>query len=869
MAETILSSLAEGVLGKLVSLVEQEIVLVGGVKSEIKKLECTFSAIRAVLSDAEKQQTTNHAVRDWLEKLKDVVYDVDDVLDELSTEALRRKVEIHGSKLKEVSNFFSRLNPIAFRFKIGHKIKEIRGRLDDIAKDRREFQFSTEQAIDAQVEKRVREQTHSYVQESDVIGRENDKEQIIKILLESNNDESLSVIPIVGLGGLGKTTLAKLVYNDGTVVQNFELRMWVCVSEDFDIKKLIEKILESILGVHSGYTELDPLQSCLRENLNAKKFLLVLDDVWNEDFTKWRDLKSLMMSGASGSRIIVTTRIMTIASFMGTITPYKLGGLSHDECLSILVKYAFEEGHEKWHPKLVEIGKEIVTKCGGIPLAVQTLGSLLYMKTEEHEWLYIKDNDIWKLEQKENDILAALRLSYQQLPSYLKQCFAYCSIFPKNYEILRRDLIYLWMAQGLIQSPTESQQLEDIANQYCNELRSRSFFQELETNFDDKISSYKIHDLLVDIAQQVAGTEWLKVDFNSKVISERVRHVLFAEKDLFEKELPKSLISAKKLRSFTFSYKVGSVGKPIVETLISSFPFLRVLDLSGSEFEELPNFVGKLKHLRYLCLLGNGRLKTLPNSICKLLNLQSLDIMNCDQLEDLPRDIGKLVSLRYLRLTAQLICMPEKGLLGLTSLRTLVLSKLNRLTSLSEGIQHLTSLRSLHIEDCPSLPSLPSGMRHLTALEKLEIWDCEELKLIGGEDMQGLSSLRSLTIAGLRKLVALPLGLQHSATSLQYLYIGNCRGLTMLPDWLQALKSLEVLYIIECPNILSLPEGIECLTNLRELVIEKCPHLSRRCKMETGEDWAKISHIPRIYIESAWIQRIRGLTWPIVTESSR
>ncbi|KAK9290201.1 hypothetical protein L1049_008367 [Liquidambar formosana] len=853
MAETILSVVGEVVLEKIVSLSLSEISLAWGVKKERKKLKTTLSTIQAVLLDAEEQQAKNHAVRDWLENLKDVVYDVDDLLDEFSTEALRQKVEIRGSMLKEVCNFFSRSNPIAFRFKLGHKIQEIREKLDDITKDKRDFQ-STEQRIDWRVENRVMGRTsHSFVPDSEVIGRDHDKEQIVELLLRSSN-ESLSVIPIVGLGGLGKTTLAKLVYNDDRVVQNFELRMWVCVSEDFDIKKLIEKIIDSIPRVQCASKELDPLQKCLRDSLNAKKFLLVLDDVWNEDLTKWRELKHLLICGASGSKIVVTTRNMAIASFMSKVSPYKLGGLSPNECLSILVKCAFEEGQEKLHPKLVEIGKEIVTKCGGIPLAVRTLGCLLYMKTDEREWLYIKDNDIWKLEQKDNDIIPALRLSYQHLPPYLKQCFAYCSIFPKNYEIKREELIYHWMAQGFLQSPNKSQQLEDIGNRNFNELMSRSFFYDIKINFDDEISTCKIHDLVVDLAQQVADREWLNVDCNSKIVSQRVRHMLFAEKDLLEKEFPASLLSAKKLRSFNFSYDVGSTSKSFVETLILRFKCLRVLDLQNSEFEELPTFVGKLKHLRYVSLARNGRLKALPNSICKLLNLQSLDLMNCDLLEDLPRDIGKLVSLRYLCLTSQLICMPDEGLQGLTSLRTLGLSKCNRLTALSEGIRHLTSLRSLHIEDCPSLPSLPSGMRHLTALEKLGIWDCEELNLIEGEDMQGLSSLRSLTIAGLPKLVALPLGLQRSATTLQYLGIENCPGLTTLPDWLQALKSLQKLYIRECPNILSLPEGIECLTTLRELVIRGCPHLSRRCKTETGEDWAKISHIPDIVDEDSYNQ---------------
>ncbi|KAK9289507.1 hypothetical protein L1049_007662 [Liquidambar formosana] len=566
MAETILSVLAKGVLEKVLSLPLSEISLAWGVKKELNKLEKTLSTIDAVLSDAERQQTTNDAVRDWLAKLKDVVYDVDDVLDEVSTEALRQKVEIHGSMLKEVGNFFSRSNPIAFRFKLGHKMKEIREKLDEIAKDRRDFQF-TEQPIDARVENRVMGRTsHSFVPDSEVIGRGHDKEQIVELLLRSST-ESLSVIPIVGLGGLGKTTLAKLVYNDDRVVRNFELRIWVCVSEDFDIKKLIEKTIDSIPGVQCASKELDPLQKCLRDSLNSKKFVLVLDDVWNEDSTRWIELKNLLIGGASGSKIIVTTRIMKIASFMGTMTPYKLGGLTNDECLSILVKYAFEKGHEKWHPNLVEIGKEIVMKCGGIPLAVRTLGSLLYMKTEEREWLYIKENDIWKLKQKENDILPALRLSYEQLPSYLKQCFAYCSMFPKDFEIRRELMINYWMAQGWLSSSNKSQQLEDIGNQYFNELMSRTFFQDVNIFFDNVVNYCKIHDLIVNLAQQVAGKEWSNVDFDSQVNSERVRHVLFAEKDLFEKTIPASLLKAKKLRSFSFHIKWGPLTNPLLKRL--------------------------------------------------------------------------------------------------------------------------------------------------------------------------------------------------------------------------------------------------------------------------------------------------------------
>ncbi|KAL7225411.1 hypothetical protein ACSBR1_020729 [Camellia fascicularis] len=180
MAETLVSSIAGAVLKKIASLALPEIKLAWGVKNELRKLENTLSTIKSVLLDVEKQQAKNYAVKDWLEKLKDVVYDIDDVLDDFSTETLRWKVEVRGSLIKEVSNFFSSSNPLVFRSKMGHKIKKVRLRLDHIAADKRNFHF-TEQVMDIQVQNTRRVQTHSFVRTFDVIGRDCDKENIIEL----------------------------------------------------------------------------------------------------------------------------------------------------------------------------------------------------------------------------------------------------------------------------------------------------------------------------------------------------------------------------------------------------------------------------------------------------------------------------------------------------------------------------------------------------------------------------------------------------------------------------------------------------------------------------------------------------------------
>ena len=217
------------------------------------------------------------------------------------------------------------------------------------------------------------------------------------------------------------------------------------------MKMVIIDIINSIKTTVEGgsgtgllkYNELnlEQSQTVLRTTLGNEIFFLVLDDMWNEDRQKWIELKTLLMNGAEGNKIVVTTRGHPVASIMGTVEAYILEGLPHVDCLSVFLKWAFNEGQEKQHPNLVKIGDDIVKKCNGVPLAARTLGSLLFSKFEQRDWLYVRDNDIWKLEQKEGDILPALRLSYEQLPSYLKCCFAYCSIFPTDRVFYNDELV--------------------------------------------------------------------------------------------------------------------------------------------------------------------------------------------------------------------------------------------------------------------------------------------------------------------------------------------------------------------------------------------------------------------------------------------
>ncbi|KAM3683776.1 hypothetical protein ACJW31_12G174200 [Castanea mollissima] len=821
-AETFVFNIAAKLLGELVSPAFQEACLVWGVESDLRRLENTLSNVKAVLLDAEEQQVHNQELTVWLGQLKEVFYDAQDVLDEFECEALRRQVvEMQGSTTRKVRRFFSSSNPLIFRTKMAHKVKEIRARLDEVAADRAKFHLSP-RSDDRHVV-RGREMSHSFVQASDVIGRGQDKDKIVEYLMDPSDGQSISVVPVVGIGGLGKTALAKLVFNDERVIEHFELKCWVCVSDEFALKQLLVKMIKSITSENRSDLDEDQLQVLLRNNLDGKKFFLVLDDVWNEDRGKWIELRNLLIGGANGSKILMTTRSLTIASMMGTISPYNLEGLLHQESLSLFIKWAFDEGKERQHTNLVEIGDAIVKKCKGVPLAVKSLGSLLYSKLDERDWLFVRDNEMWKLNRKEGDILSVLQLSYNQMPSYLKQCFAFLSLFPKDFEFDTFLLIAYWMANGLLQSPHENQEPEDIGNQYIDEFYSRCFLEDyIDLGY---LRKFKIHDLAHDLALSSAQSECLIINCQIQNISKKVWHLSYSNNTWQNENVLKCLQKSKSLRTILSVVEgVGPSNKSFVDSCVSEFRYLRVLDLSDSSFEVLPSSIGTMKHLRLLDLSSNCRIHKLPNSICKLQNLQSLSLRGCEKLEELPKDIRYLIRLRIFLVTTK-----QKSLLGLQFLR---------------------------IVNCGGLISLLPILKFLTTLETLVIENCEKLDLIEMEDNQDdfPTSLRALGFTGLPQLVAMPDWIKRSAKSLQILEIESCPNLTAFPEWLVNLESLRQLIILNCPKLFDLSKGKLCLPALRSFKIADCPELIRRCQPEIGEDWHMIAHASNIYLDGKRIK---------------
>ncbi|XP_031248155.1 putative disease resistance protein RGA1 [Pistacia vera] len=667
MAESIVFGTATEILKKIGSLVGGELSLLWNLDTDLRRLEGTMSAIRAVLLDAETKQTQNHQLRDWLAKLKDVFYDAEDVLDEFDFQASRRSQQ--GSSTLKVCQCFSSSNLI----KIGHKIKEIRERLDEIADDRLKFHLIESHVDVRRVIPKERE-TNSFFQASDVIGREKDKENIITFLTQPG-DVNVSVIPIVGIGGLGKTTLSKMVYNDERVYRHFVLKMWVCVSDDFDVVRLIKEIIYSATDEDCAKLKADEIPRRLQEILAGQKFLLVLDDVWNENRMKWMDLGNLLLNGVNGSKIIVSTRSRIVAEIVGTVSPHFIEGLSPEDSLSLFKKCAFKDGEGKDFPNLIKIAKDIVGKCKGVPLAMRSLGSLLFANTDEDEWLRIKRSDIWQLKQEKEDILPVLKLSYDNLPSHLKQCFAYLSLFPKDYIYDSDYVTRHWMAHGLLATSNDDiEELEDVAVRCMKELCSRCFLEDF-TECYHLFYNFKMHDLMHDLAISVAKSECAVIKSRSQIVDGSVRHFSIIDSDFNAQKTPEVLDNGSKtVRSLIFLQGNEHIGVSFIGTCIFKFKHLRLLTLCDMPFEVLPNSVGSLIHLRYLDLSFNFALKKLPESICKLQKLDTFRLYCCSQLKKLPRNIRRMISLRHVEITTKELYLRETGIGRLSSLKFLLLA---------------------------------------------------------------------------------------------------------------------------------------------------------------------------------------------------
>ncbi|XP_078165376.1 putative disease resistance protein RGA3 [Carex rostrata] len=463
-------------------------------KAELEKLMRMLERIKATLYDAEQREIGDLSVKLWLKELKGVLYDAEDVLGEYHYDILQAQVEGRDAS-PPVS---PKMKLIQVPYGMLDRIQQIRSTFDEIANDRIALQLSEgDGPKHCNNELQVAPTSH-FVVESNIFGREREKEKLID-LLSSECDDVVSVMAIVGMGGIGKTTLAQLAYNDQRIRQRFDKFGWICVSENFNAERLTKELLESITGNECGLTNLSTLQEKILREISGKRVLLVLDDVWNEKHNLWDQFQAPFMS-ATFVKILVTTRNDHVARIMQTEPTFNIGHLSAEQCWRLFEHYAFGGVQQNNNPKLVEIGKQIMNKCGMLPLAVKSIASLLRHEAKEESWREILESELRESDAS-NEIFPSLQISYARLPLYLKSCFQYCSMFPKNYYYNVGELVKLWMYHDFIESKG-NKTAEEIGFGYVQQLCQRSFFEREGYNEgnDFVCQEFKLHDIVHDLA---------------------------------------------------------------------------------------------------------------------------------------------------------------------------------------------------------------------------------------------------------------------------------------------------------------------------------------------------------------------------------
>ncbi|MCL7048563.1 hypothetical protein MKW94_011351 [Papaver nudicaule] len=592
--------------------IEQEVRLVVGVRKEVAKLKSTFRTLQAVLNDAEQRQMDDESVKIWLDRFKDAAREMEDVLDEWGTEILRselEKPEVAGNQqVSKLSSYFcspfSCVKQVALRHDIASRIKQIRETLDTIKKDIDQFSFirsDQPRAREGPYTHERKETSSIIIDRPSIFGRESDLQIIVNQLVgvessinhSENETRDLRFISIIGMGGLGKTTLAQLVFDQ--VKTKFNLAMWVCVSAPFDRTKVAKAIIREATGRDTNTSIWNALLKELCDSVKGKNFLLVLDDVCTNDPDNLSYLIHLLDCGDQGSRCLVTTRYESVASAFNS---YKhiLQVLNSEQSCSLLFRKAFH-GKEKEKTELLEdIGTQISNKCVGLPLALSLLGSLLNTKINENHWRHVLESKIWELrgfDRHKKLVNPAFLLSYDGLESPLRNCFQYCAIFRKAHKIHKRSLISHWMAQGFLNSSNEAKDPELTGEEYFDELAERSFFQDFSMDGAGRVCC-KMHDLVHDFAQYLAEGHCSE-SYNNEDKFKSPIHLSLIYNDEHEVGLNWFHNSIKKIdnvrtvqckkKDFNHPFSVGNLSSALIHHL----RYLRVLKLKNMGITQLPD----------------------------------------------------------------------------------------------------------------------------------------------------------------------------------------------------------------------------------------------------------------------------------------
>ncbi|XP_020696360.2 disease resistance protein RGA2-like [Dendrobium catenatum] len=811
-------------------------------KEPLARLKRYLPQIQAVAHYASSQEQItdqNKPLNEWLWQLRDAIDDAFDVVDELEYMELEKQV----TKDKKLRRVRSIMKSMKKKFvKIGKRALKIDPTLKRLEDALQKLYEVTTTGVDnflylvKDAKKELQKQQHELHRaretgsstKNDLIGLGKEKKRVMEWLRNPSNEHrgtelyrNISLLSIVGHGGMGKTTLLQNVYND-EITKEFGLKMWVCVSNNFDVKKVIADMLQSLKKEKPRCDTLDALQNSLRTEIMSQKFLLVLDDIWEEDEekdkSKWEDVLAPLSSGGFGSKILVTTRTDSVA--LAKVLKkkkeiVKLEGLAEDECLQLLNSHAFAgvENSPNDHENLRVIARDIVKKLSRSPLAAKVIGGVLNsLDLDARRWREVLESNL--LDQ--NSIQSILRLSYIVLSNHLRNCFAFCCIFPEDHEFDKDDLVRMWIALGFIR-PSQGMTMEDIGGRYFDALVKKALF--------DKVGDdYKMHDLIHESASKFFSQVCCKLVGNkesSLKISETIRHLFVLNAKPYILRKIEKLKHLHSLFLFYEDFNDQDLHSGLIEVLKTSRS-LRLLYIWVSKgLEIIPEEIENLIHLRYL-KIDNSNLTMLPRSVSNLYHLQYIIYKRPYSLSGpegdvfLPSDINSLANLRYLEFPENSYISSIYGIGKLMSLSELYIFDLRDMSGYRIGeLENMNDLCKLGInclenvkdaeEACSAKLCSKSRLRDLTLCWSNTYYstnnDLDENVLDNLHPPKCLRKLRIERYMGARSAIWMNnVNLLTNIKKIEEIELIDCKEWETLPPFGQ-LPFLKILILYSLPKV--------------------------------------------------------------------
>ncbi|XXG71010.1 hypothetical protein AAC387_Pa07g0360 [Persea americana] len=709
------------IVGKLGDLLIQEAQLLFGVREGIEGIKNELEWMQRFLKDADSKQNTNALVKKWVSDIRDVSYEIEDVI-ETFIYSQRRRHGLVGRVKKGISEPQT-------RHKVGKQIEQIKQKIGDISRRRddyciRDINEGRQEASSSRQSLEEGRRFSALLEEPEVVGQQEEISTLKKQLI--NGEQRRCVISIFGMGGSGKTTLAREVYHN--VKNDFDCHAFVCISQQYEMKDVLIRVITCVMSKCRAEIEnlpADELGTMLRDHLKGKKYLVVIDDIWS---IKALDALKLVLpaNGKDQSRVMLTTRIKAVAVHADPVSPlHEMRLLNDNEGWELFMKKVFpgENPSAACPSELEEIGRKIFKKCGGLPLAILVIGGLLATKDKAfHAWHNVLRSVSRHLTESDERCAEILAWSYFDLPHYLKPCFLYFGLFPEDYEIGSGRLIRLWIAEGFIQQ-RDNEIMEDVAEGYLEELVGRSMIQASSKKSNGSLGKCRIHDLLRELSISVARENSFFTIHNDNGLdssSAKVRRLALHRCSNGYETISRSGATLRSVICFlecrSQLYKLPDTGCKLLRVLDSAHPEQsRTENSVSSSFigVPLPKEVGNFVLLSYLAYYY-GSIEDLPSN--KLSKLRTLRLSHRASI--LPNAIWECEQLRYLH--AKGASSEHAQLNNLRNLHTLCLNAGNWI---QDGLGKLTNLRKLGINGNISSyhEALSNSVDKLRELRSLEI----------------------------------------------------------------------------------------------------------------------------------------------------